>query len=100
MKIKINVQGGEREVEIKGIKRNHSRVWLRKMRSIAEKTKKDDLSAIGDAIDYLDFQDEQAVEFSSLTKEEFDDLEIEEANKILSAIGNLLFPQSKGESLF
>ena len=100
MKIKINVQGEKREIEIKGIKRNHSRIWLRKMRSVAEKVKKDDLSAIGEAEDYLNFQDEQAVEFSSLTKEEFDNLEIEEANKILSAIGNLLFPQSKGESLF
>lgn len=100
MKIKVNVQGEEREIEIKGIKRNHSRIWLRKMKSVAEKAKKDDLSAIGEAEDYLNFQDEQAVEFSSLTKEEFDNLEIEEANKILSAIGNLLFPQTKGESLF
>lgn len=100
MKLKINSQGEEKEVEIKGIKRSHSRVWLRKMKSVAEKAKKDDISAVGDAIEYLDFQDEQAIEFSSLSKEEFDNLEIEEANKIISAIGELLFPQSKGESLF
>lgn len=100
MKIKINIQGEEREIEIKGLNRGHSRLWLRKMRAVAEKAKTDNLSAIGDAEDYLNFQDEQAIEFSSLNKEEFDTLDIEEANKIISAIGALLFPQSKGESLF
>ena len=100
MKIKINSQGEEKEVLIKGLKRSHTRDWLKKMRSIAEKAKAEDLSAIGEAIDYQEYQDEQAIEFSSLTKEEFDNLEIEDANKILSAIGELLFPQSKGEGLF
>lgn len=100
MKIKINSQGEEKEVEIKGLKRSHSRVWLKKMRTIAEKAKAEDLSSVGDAEEFLDYQDKQAVEFSSLSKEEFDNLDIEEANKILSAIGQLLFPQSKGESLF
>ena len=100
MKLKINVGDQERDVEIKGLKRKHSRDWLKKMRSIAEKAKADDLSAIGEAVDYQEFQDQQAVEFSDLTKEEFENLEIEEANKILSAIGKLLFPQSKGDSLF
>lgn len=100
MKIKIKLGDQEREVEISGLKRKHSRDWLKMMRNIAEKAKAEDLSAVGDAEEFLDFQDEQAIEFSSLSKEEFDNLEIEEANKILSAIGKLLFPMSKGESLF
>ena len=100
MKVKIKIDGQEREIEISGLKRKDSRGWLRMMRSIAEKAKAEDLSAVGDAEEFLDFQDEQAIEFSSLSKEEFDNLDIEEANKIISAIGKLLFPQSKGESLF
>ena len=100
MKVKIKLDGQEKEVEISGIKRKDSRGWLRMMRSIAEKAKAEDLSAVGDAEEFLDFQDDQAVKFSSLSKEEFDNLEIEEANKILSEIGKLLFPMSKGESLF
>ena len=100
MKVKINIGDQEREVEIKGLKRGHAREWLKKMRSIAEKAKAEDLSAIGEAIEYQEFQDEQAIEFSTLTKEEFDNMEIEEANKVLNAMAKLLFPQSKGESLF
>lgn len=100
MKVKINLGGQEREVEIKGLKRKHSRDWLKRMKSIAEKAKTDDISAIGEAVEYQEYQDEQAIEFSSLTKEEFENLEIEEANKIISAIGLLLFPQSKGDSIF
>ena len=100
MKVKIKLGDQEREVEISGLRRKHARDWLKKMRTIAEKAKAEDLSAVGDAEEFLDYQDEQAIEFSSLSKEEFDNLDIEEANKIISAIGTLLFPQSKGESLF
>ncbi len=100
MKVKIKLGDQEKEVEIKGLKRKHSREWLKKMKSIADKAKAKDLSAIGEAIEYQEYQDNQAIEFSSLKKEEFENLEIEEANKLISAIGELLFPQSKGESLF
>jgi len=103
MKIKINVQGEEREIEIdpeKKMTRNEPRIWLRKMRSVAEKAKAGDLSAVGDAEDYMDFQDEKAVEFSSLTKEEFDKLHIYEPNKVRGGIGKKIFPGSQGDSLF
>ncbi len=100
MKVKIKLDGQERDVEIIGLRRKHARDWLKKMRSIAEKAKAEDLAAIGEAIEYQEYQDNQAIEFSSLSEEEFNNLEIEEANKIISAIGVLLFPQSKGESLF
>lgn len=100
MKVKIKLGDQEKEIEIKGLKRKDGREWLKKMRAIAEKAKLQDLSAVGDAEAFLNFQDEQAIKFSSLSKEEFDNLDIEEANKIISAIGTLLFPQSKGESLF
>jgi len=111
MKIKINirVKDGEverveeRQIEIdpeKKMTRKEPRIWLRKMRSIAEKAKAGNLEAIGDAEDYLNFQDEKAVEFSSLSKEEFDKLHIDESNKILGAIGKKIFPASQGDSLF
>ncbi len=100
MKIKINVQGQEKEVIISGLKGKHRKNFLKMMQRIAEKTKKDNLSAVQDAIEFLDYQDELAVEVTNIDKEEFENLDLEEANKILNAISKILFPGSEGKNLF
>ncbi|KKN09276.1 hypothetical protein LCGC14_1048300 [marine sediment metagenome] len=100
MKLKIKVQGEEKEVIVSGLKGKHRKNFLKMMQGIAEKTKKDNLSAVQDAIEFLDYQDDLAVEVTDLSKEEFENLDLEEANKILNAISKILFPQSEGKNLF
>ena len=100
MKLKINVLGQEKEVVISGLKGKHRKNFLKKMQAIALKTKAEDLSAVQDALDFLDYQEELAVEVTNLTKEEIEENELEENNKILAAISKILFPGSKGEGLF
>ena len=100
MKVKIKLGDQEKDVEISGLKGKHRKNFLQMMQKIAKKTKTDDLSAVQDAVEFLDYQDELAIEVTNLNKEEFEDLDLEEANKILNAISKILFPGSEGKNLF
>ena len=100
MKIKVNTESGEREVEIKGLKGKHKIAFIEKVNELAKSTKVDKIEAIGEMKEFLEFQDEMAIEVISLTKEEFQDLELEESNKILLAIRNIIFPSSEAKDVF
>jgi len=100
MKVKINTDSGEKEVEIKGLRGKHRKQFLVKIREVSEKAKEKDIGAIGQMSEFLDYQDDLLVEVSNLGKEEYDNLELEEQNKLISALRKILFPQSQDESLF
>lgn len=90
----------EKEVEIKGLKGKHKVAFVEKVSTLAKKSKGDRIEAIGEMKEFLEFQDEMAVEVINLTKEEYQDLELEESNKILLAIRKILFPGSETENVF
>ncbi len=98
MKVKIIINEKEREVVISGLKRRHKKEWMNKINSMAKQYKQDDISVIGNMTEFLDFQDDFIIERSDLTKEEYDDLDLEEANKIILAIRKILFPE--GDNIF
>ena len=100
MKLKIKVNDVEREIEIKGLKGRHKRQFMKKISDIAKKSKENQIEAIGQMEEFLDFQDKLALEVISLNEEEYNDLELEEQNKILGAIREILIPGSSGENLF
>ena len=100
MKIKINMDSGEKEIEIKGLKAKHKLDFVSKVSQLAKISKGDKIEAIGEMKEFLDFQDKMAIEVISLTKEEYEDLELEESNKILLAIRKIIFPGSETENVF
>ncbi len=98
MKIKIMIEEKEREVIISGLKRKHKKAWMDKVNNLAKEFKEDNIAVIGNLGDFLDFQDDFIIEHSDLTKEEYDDLDLEEANKIILAVRKVLFPE--GDNIF
>lgn len=100
MKVKINTESGEKEIVIKGLKGKHKIAFVEKVSELAKKSKVDQIGAIGEMKEFLDFQDKIAIEVTNLTKEEFENLELEESNKILLAIRKIIFPDSETESVF
>ena len=85
---------------IQGLKGKHKIAFVEKVSTLAKKAKGDKIEAIGEMKEFLDFQDEMAIEVINLTKEEYQDLELEESNKILLAIRKILFPGSETENVF
>lgn len=92
MKVKILIDDVETEVTIKGLKGKHKKQFLKKISELSKIAKTDELAAVGEMEGFIDYQDELALEVIDISKEQYEDLEIEEANKILSAIRESLFP--------
>ena len=100
MKIKIKVDGSEKEVEIKGLKGKHKKRLIKKISDLSKAAKTDSMSAIGQMSEFLDYQDEMNLEVINLTKREYEDLDLEEQNKITLAIRSIMFPGEEGKNIF
>ncbi len=86
MKIKVILNNQEKEVELH-LKKRHRDKFLKKAQEIEKKGEN-----IESAKEFLDFQDELIIEGSNLTKEEYDNLDLEEQNKLTIATRNIFFP--------
>lgn len=80
MKINIQTESGEKEIDLKGLKGKHTReIW----KYFADMTKKNDAASVEQYIDYLD---SLASEISGLSVEELNDLDASEKAKITGYI--------------
>ena len=86
MKIKINLGGQEKEIELH-LKKKHRDKFLKKAQEIEKKGEN-----IENANEFLDFQDKIIIEASNLTEEEYNNLDLEEQNKLTIATRNIFFP--------
>lgn len=90
MKVKININNSEKEIVLSGFKAKDKRSFIRKIGEIGKKAKENSLEAIGEMDDFLDFQDNMLLEHCDLKKEDYDELDLEEANKLLLAMRKIL----------
>ena len=90
MKVKILVNDVEREVTIKGIKGKHRKEFFKKLGILGKLGQ--DLSQLESMGEFQDFWDELLVEVSDSTSEEYLDLDLEEQNKLIIAVRNILLP--------
>ncbi len=80
MKVKINKDGKEVEIECKNPRGKHTKKGLRLFTSII-KDDKEDLSALNK---YLEYLDEVTAEMTGMSVEELDELDTDEKNKLVS----------------
>ncbi len=80
MKVKINKDGKEVDIDCKNPKGRHTKKGLRLFTSII-KDDKEDLVALNK---YLEYLDEVTAEMTGMTVEELDDLDTDEKNKLVS----------------
>ena len=80
MKVKINKDGKEVEIECKNPRGKHTKKGLRLFTSII-KDDKEDLPALNK---YLEYLDEVTAEMTGMSVEELDDLDTDEKNKLVS----------------
>jgi len=97
MKIKINIGDTERELDIKLTGKDQKK-FLAKIGEIAKKSKEENADPeelLEKSTDFLDYQDNVIIEKAGLTQEELEDLDLEEKNKILKSIREILLPWGK-----
>ncbi len=92
MKVKILVNDVEKEVTIKGLKGKHRREFFKKMGQLGKLAKDENFSEIDQMQNFQDFWDKIIPESSNLTQEEYEDLDLEEQNKLIVAVRNVLLP--------
>lgn len=92
MKIKILVNESEREITIKGLKGKHRREFFKRMSNLGELAKDKNFTEIDQMQDFQDFWDKIIPECSDLSQEEYEDLDLEEQNKLIVAVRNVLLP--------
>ena len=100
MKLKIVLNDSEKEIEIKGLKGKHKKNFIKKITEISKLAKEDSMTAVGQMTEFLDYQDDLNLELINLTKEEYEDLDLEEQNKITLAIRHIMFPGEEGKNIF
>lgn len=94
MKIKIKLGDIEKEISI-NLKGKDQKEFLKKIGEIAKKAKDDKADPeelLQSSTDFLEYQDKIITEKSGLTEEELEDLDLEEKNKILKSIREILLP--------
>ncbi len=92
MKVKILVNDAEREVTIKGLKGKHRREFFRATSEMGKSAKEDESAALDQIGKFQDFWDKIIPEVSDLTNEEYEDLDLEEMNKLIVAVRDILLP--------
>lgn len=92
MKVKILVNDVEREVTIKGLKGKHRREFFKETSEMGKSAKEDELGALNQIEKFQIFWDKIIPEVSDLTDEEFEDLELEEMNKLIVVVRDILLP--------
>lgn len=95
MKIKILINGTEKEVTIQGMGKNHRREFYDKIKELDKFDKKEDTSD-SDKIDVADslltWLEEIGLRHSNLTDEERKDLDLEALDEISTAAREILQP--------
>lgn len=82
IKIKVNTDNGEKEIEIK-LKGRHVKDLWKKYVAAVEAAQKEDVTQLND---YMEHRDEIICELAGMKIEELDDLDIEEKQKITAAV--------------
>lgn len=97
MKIKINQDGKEKEIDLR-LKGSDQKKFLDKIGAIAKKAKDekaDPEELLQSSTEFLEYQDSIIIDKTGLTQEELEDLDLEEKNKILKSIREILLPWGK-----
>lgn len=95
MRIKIKLGGEEKDIEV-FTKKKEEDSYLDKIVELKKRSEKDD-DSIASVKEFVEFENEMAINCSTLSKEEYDDLYSEDRNKIKRAIRNMIFPHSSGD---
>ena len=96
MKIKVKLNDVEKEIEVSP-KKKHRNSFLDKLEELDKSVKSKDGKEMQHTRDFINFEDELAVECSSLTKEEYEELDLEDQAKITKAVRIIVFPHTKGD---
>lgn len=95
MRIKIKSGDSEKEVEVSP-KKKHRNEYLDKVEELQKKVNLEG-EEIKSTREFIDFEDNLAVECSNLTQEEYDELDLEEQSKITKAVRGIVFPHAGGD---
>lgn len=96
MRIKVKLNDVEKEVEISP-KKKHRNTYLDKVEELQIVSKSEGGDDMKHTRDFIEFEDELAIECSNLTKEEYEELDLEEQAKITKAVRTIVFPHAKGD---
>ena len=96
-KIKINTDNGEREIDMKNPKKKHVKLLWKKLKEIQQGDKKDYAILFNN---FLEERDKIAMELSGITLKEWDELEVQEADKISGIVGSAAFGELDFTKLF
>lgn len=91
MKVKIELNGSDREVLIKGLKRKQQKEFFKQIRKV-QSIDANDPESVSAMEEFMDFWDSLVLEFSDLSKEEYEGLDLEEQNKLINAVKESLVP--------
>ena len=97
MRIKVKLGDVEKEILITP-KKKHQNQYLDKIEELQKIEGEDDpAKGIKASRDFIKFQDDLVVECSTITKEEFDELDLEEQGKLAKALRSIVFPFAGGD---
>lgn len=97
MRIKIILgDKSEKEIEV-SVKKKHRIKFLDKIEEMKKVLEDDEEKAIGSTKEFMNFQDELAVECSNITQEEWDDMDLDEQEKVTKSIRSAIFPHATGD---
>ena len=92
MRIKIKLGDIEKDIEVH-TKKKQEDAFIDIFEDLKKKIDKKDGQELKLTREFIDFENNMAVECSPLTQEEYDDLYSEDRNKIKAAIRKMVFPQ-------
>ncbi len=98
MQVKIDLNGKERVVTIKGIKKKYRGEYLDKLLVMEKASEDKDLSTeekLKAATEFLDWVESLAIEYSDLKEEEKEELDIEACDILRDEVRELLSPVSE-----
>ena len=93
MRIKIKFGDGEKEIEVSP-KKKHRNAFLDKIEELKKVVDSENGEEIKSTREFIDFEDGLAVECSTITQEEYDELDLEEQSKIIKAVRSIVFPHA------
>ncbi len=96
-KVKIMTDDGEKEIDMKNPKKKHVKKLWSKLKDIQKSDKKEYAIKFND---FLEERDKIAMELSGITLKEWDELEVQEAEKISGIVGSAAFGELDFSKLF
>ena len=96
MRIKIKLGDSEKDIEVSPMKK-HRNFFLDKLEEMNKVVDSKDGEEIKATREFIDFQDKLSIECSTITEEEFDQLDLEEQGKITKVLRKIIFPETAGD---